>query len=91
MVARELLECYRSIVQCDGYAAYEQFEQMKGITLVGCWAHGRRKYVDALEENRTLVTQAIHYIGRLYKVVTPSVMLMIRSNSIGKSGLLSKL
>lgn len=50
MVARELLECYRSIVQCDGYAAYEQFEQMKGITLVGCWAHGRRKYVDALEE-----------------------------------------
>ena len=50
------------------YAAYEQFEQMKGITLVGCWAHGRRKYVDALEENRTLVTQAIHYIGRLYKV-----------------------
>ena len=68
MVARELLECYRSIVQCDGYAAYEQFEQMKGITLVGCWAHGRRKYVDALEENRTLVTQAIHYIGRLYKV-----------------------
>lgn len=43
-------------------------KQMKGITLVGCWAHGRRKYVDALEENRTLVTQAIHYIGRLYKV-----------------------
>ncbi|WP_458782946.1 hypothetical protein [Phocaeicola dorei] len=24
--------------------------------------------MDALEENRTLVTQAIHYIGRLYKV-----------------------
>lgn len=68
MVARELLGCYHGIVQCDGYAAYEQFEQMKGITLVGCWAHGRRKYVDALEENRTLVTQAIHYIGRLYKV-----------------------
>lgn len=68
MVARELLGCYHGIVQCDGYAAYEQFEQMKGITLVGCWAHVRRKYVDALEENRTLATQAIHYIGRLYKV-----------------------
>lgn len=36
MVARELLGCYRGIVKCDGYAAYEQFEQMKGITLVGC-------------------------------------------------------
>ena len=67
MVARELLGCYHGIVR-DGYAAYEQFEQMKGITLVGCWAHVRRKYVDALEENRTLATQAIHYIGRLYKV-----------------------
>ena len=68
MVARELLGCYRGIVQCDGYAAYEQFERMKGITLVGCWAHARRKYVDALEENRTLATQAIHYIGKLYKI-----------------------
>ena len=38
------------------------------ITLVGCWAHARRKYVDALEENRTLATQAIHYIGKLYKI-----------------------
>lgn len=68
MVAREVLGCYRGIVQCDGYAAYEQFERMKGITLVGCWAHARRKYVDALEENRTLATQAIHYIGKLYKI-----------------------
>lgn len=68
MVARELLGCCRGIVQCDGYAAYEQFEQMKGITLAGCWAHVRRKYVDALEENRTLATQAIHYIGKLYKI-----------------------
>ena len=68
MVARELLGRYHGIVQCDGYAAYEQFERMKGITLVGCWAHVRRKYVDALEENRTLATQAIHYIGKLYKV-----------------------
>ena len=41
---------------------------MKGITLAGCWAHVRRKYVDALEENRTLATQAIHYIGKLYRI-----------------------
>ena len=43
MVARELPGCCRGIVQCDGYAAYEQFEQMKGITLAGCWAHVRKK------------------------------------------------
>ena len=41
---------------------------MKGITLTGCWAYVRRKYVDALEENRPLATQAIHYIDKLYKI-----------------------
>lgn len=41
---------------------------MKGITLVSCWAHVRKKYVDALEENRSLVIQAIHYISKLYKI-----------------------
>ncbi len=93
MVARELLGCYHGIVQCDGYAAYEQFEQMKGITLVGwrayvCYENQARLFLEDDElqvqnvsnlapeefvvvtgkENRTLATQAIHYIGRLYKV-----------------------
>lgn len=45
MVARELLGCYRGIVQCDGYAACGQSERMEGITLVSCWAHVRRKNV----------------------------------------------
>ena len=49
----------------DGYYGYNHID---GVTNAYCWAHARRKYVDALEENRTLVTQAIHYIGRLYKV-----------------------
>jgi hypothetical protein len=41
---------------------------MEGITLYGCWAHGRRKYCDALEENKALATEAICYIRKLYKV-----------------------
>lgn len=28
----------------------------------------QKKYVDALEENRSLVIQAIHYISKLYKI-----------------------
>ena len=63
MVARELLGCYRVIVQCNAYVVYKQFEQIKGITL-----GGKRKYVDVLEENRPLAIQAIHYIGKLYKI-----------------------
>lgn len=65
--ARRLLYSYRGAMQCDGYEAYNQFEQM-GIRVLACWAHVRRKFVDALEENRRLATEAIVYIKRLYKV-----------------------
>ena len=67
-VARELLGNYTGFVQCDGYGAYGQFENKKGITLFGCWTHVRRKFTEALDENRALATQALYYIGRLYKV-----------------------
>ena len=67
-VARELLGGVRGSVQSDGYEAYDQFEKVEGITLYGCWAHARRKYCDALEENRSLATEAICYIRKLYKV-----------------------
>jgi transposase len=67
-VARELLVSFRGGVQSDGYEAYNQFEKMERITLYGCWAHARRKYCDALEENKSLATEAICYIRKLYKV-----------------------
>ena len=38
------------------------------ITLFGCWAHARRKFTEALDENRALATQALYHIGKLYKV-----------------------
>lgn len=58
-VARELLGNYVGFTQCDSYDACEQFELMKGITLFGCWAHARRKFTEALDENRALATR--HY------------------------------
>lgn len=67
-VARELLGGYRGSVQSDGYEAYDQFEKTEGITLYGCWAHARRKYFDALDENKALATEAICHIRKLYKV-----------------------
>lgn len=66
--SRELLANYVGLAQCDGYDACEQFERMKGITLFGCWAHARRKFTEALDENRALATQALCHIGKLYKV-----------------------
>ncbi|MCD8312547.1 MAG: IS66 family transposase [Bacteroidales bacterium] len=67
-VAQRLLEDYHGVVQCDGYKSYSQFENSDNIVLANCWIHARRKFYDALEENRALATQAINYISRLYKV-----------------------
>lgn len=67
-IAREILGTYTGNIQCDGYTAYEQFEKNADITVYGCWAHARRKFVDALTENRHLATEAICFIRKLYKV-----------------------
>lgn len=66
--ARELLGGYRGTFQTDGYEAYDQFCNKEGVLGAACWAHVRRKFVDALKENQTLATQAIVMIGKLYGV-----------------------
>lgn len=67
-VAREILVAYKGAVQCDGYDAYDQFEKNDNITVYGCWAHARRKFVDALNENNRLATEALCFIRKIYKV-----------------------
>jgi transposase len=44
--AKKHLEGYHNILQTDGYQAYGKLE---GIKHMGCWAHCRRKYSEALE------------------------------------------
>jgi len=57
-----LLQGYQGLLQADGYEAYASWEQKHdGVTLFGCWAHCRRKFVEALEES----PQPAHFILRL--------------------------
>ena len=67
-VAREILGAYKGAVQCDGYDAYDPFPPNDNITVYGCWAHARRKFVDALNENNRLATEALCFIRKIYKV-----------------------
>jgi hypothetical protein len=39
------LNKFSGFLHVDGYAAYEN---LPGVTLVGCWAHARRKFVEAV-------------------------------------------
>ena len=66
--ARRLIGGYRGAVQADGYEVYESFENAPGKRMIGCWAHVRRKFVEALDEDRKYASEAIVYIGKLYKI-----------------------
>ena len=66
--ARKLLRGYRGTIQTDGYGAYDQFEGDPHIQVIGCWAHARRKWSDALDEDRRTASEALSYINRLYHI-----------------------
>lgn len=67
-VAMSLLRDYRGAIQSDGYEVYEKFTGLDGKTMLGCWAHARRKFVEAMKENERLASEALVYIGDLYHV-----------------------
>ena len=47
---RKFLGQWEGILQTDGYAAYDDVGGPK-LVHVGCWAHARRKFVDAVKVN----------------------------------------
>ena len=66
--ARRILSGYHGTIQTDGYDAYDQFENDPHIQVIGCWAHVRRKWCDALDEDRRIASEALVYINRLYHI-----------------------
>jgi transposase len=48
---KKFLEEWEGILQTDGYAAYDRVGG-RGLVHVGCWAHARRKFVDAVKVNK---------------------------------------
>jgi transposase len=46
----KFLQGWRGILQTDGYQAYDHIGG-PGLLPVGCWAHARRKFVDAVKVN----------------------------------------
>jgi len=67
-VGIELLRDYNGAVQTDGYEAYSIYENKKGVLLLGCWAHARRKFNEALKEDKAGAEYALEQISLLYGV-----------------------
>jgi len=69
-VVIDLLKDFQGAVQTDGYEAYSIYENKKGVLLIGCWAHARRKFTGALKEDKTGAEYALEQIGLIYGVET---------------------
>ena len=71
-VPDRLLENYSGALMSDGYAAYQQVAAKKNLIHLCCWAHVRRKFVDAQKAQPKgksgRADSAIAKIAKLYAV-----------------------
>jgi len=66
-VVREVLGSFCGVLVTDGYKVYDRFtHSMQDIVHAQCWAHTRRKFVEAQPVEPELVAQALEQIGTLY-------------------------
>lgn len=64
------LQRFQGSLQCDAYAGYDElFRVSKGAVVeVGCWAHARRKFVEAEKTSPREAHEAVARIKQLYAV-----------------------
>jgi transposase len=64
-----LLQDFRGYLQCDAYPGYDElFRAARGVVEVACWAHARRKFVEAEKASPQLAHEAVARIRQLYAV-----------------------
>ena len=72
-----LLEGFTGYLQCDGYDGYAAIGRREGVELVGCWAHARRKFDEAVKAQgkagkakASRAARGLALIQKLYRVET---------------------
>jgi len=63
---KAFLQGYQGALQSDGYAVYDGFDALPGITAYGCWAHARRYFHEALENAPDRAEHVLAEIRQLY-------------------------
>lgn len=65
---KEFLKNYQGAIQADGWQVYDKFEKREGIILLGCLAHVRRKFEDALDNDKLRAEYVLAEIQKLYAI-----------------------
>ena len=63
---KEILKNFKGHLQTDGYAVYDEYGSKAGITLMHCWAHARRKFAEAQDNDRARADYVLAEIQKLY-------------------------
>lgn len=64
----EMLRNFEGFLQTDGYSVYDGYQNRNDITLVGCMAHARRYFEQALISDRERAEHVMELIQQLYLV-----------------------
>lgn len=67
-VPKSMLDNFKGYLQTDGYAAYDKYGKKKDIIHLACWAHARREFEKALQNDRPRAEKALLMIQELYKI-----------------------
>ena len=64
----KMLKDFKGYLQTDGYAAYDQFSQRDGITMLHCMAHARRYFKEAEDNDKERSTYALKIFQEVYEI-----------------------
>ena len=65
---REFLKDFRGVLQVDAYPGYNAILELEQILAAYCWAHSRRKLLEAEGSDKERSRVAVAFIGRLYGI-----------------------
>src|SRR5690606_37767795 len=63
-----MLGNFKGYLQSDGYAVYEKYGKKKEVTHLACWAHARREFERAMDNDKAKAEKALLLIQQLYAV-----------------------
>jgi transposase len=67
--ARKVLREFDGTLVCDGYTAYQALKKRGALFRIAhCWAHVRRKFIEAEDSSPKPCAQVLDLIGKLYEV-----------------------
>lgn len=65
---QDILGDFKGYLQSDGYAVYEKIAKKPAITHIACWAHARREFVRAKDNDQARAEKALTFIQQLYTI-----------------------